>query len=173
LNARPETGRVSFLHGNCAGHSCADKHVWRDLVGQLSVHEGSPRSIVTIAATFRDRHHRRPSRRRRLDRSASRRHSILSMARGDKSQRPMRMPTAISVARIAKTIATMRPVVIAFLLHACANLPLAPLSFSSRSGCRALAFYISVAAWPRLPAADFLKMISNGMTASIAIIKSL
>jgi hypothetical protein len=95
------------------------------------------------------------------------------MARGDKSQRPMRMPTAISVARIAKTIATMRPVVIAFLLHACANLPLAPLSFSSRSGCRALAFYISVAAWPRLPAADFLKMISNGMTASIAIIKSL
>jgi hypothetical protein len=47
------------------------------------------------------------------------------------------------------------------------------LEFSLSSRCRVVTFYTSTAAWSRLPAADFLKMISNGMTASIAIIKSL
>src|SRR5712672_228037 len=38
-------------------------------------------------------------------------HGMLSMARGTKRQRPIQMPTAISVARIARTIATIRAVV--------------------------------------------------------------
>src|SRR5882762_5397162 len=38
-------------------------------------------------------------------------HGMLSMSRGTKRQRPIQMPTAISVARIARTIATIRAVV--------------------------------------------------------------
>src|SRR5882724_10420630 len=41
-------------------------------------------------------------------------HGIPSMARGTKRQRPIQMPTAISVARIARTIATIRAVVMGF-----------------------------------------------------------
>jgi hypothetical protein len=85
------------------------------------------------------------------------------------------MPTAISAPRIANTIATIRAVVMAFLLKSLAyvNLPHALLEFSLSSRCRVVTFYTSIAAWPRLLSADFLKMISSGMTASIAIINSL
>jgi len=41
---------------------------------------GSPRSIVTIAATLQDRLHQRPSRRGRLDRSACRGWRVRNMA---------------------------------------------------------------------------------------------
>ena len=52
---------------------------------------------------------------------------VLQVLRGMRRQRPISMPIAISVARIATAIATIRAVVIALLLkgHTCVNLPLA------------------------------------------------
>ena len=93
--APPQTPLCLFHSGRCSTRSafalCGLKRIrseifsdratsWAAGATGLSAHEGSPRSIVTIAATLRDRHHRKPSRRGRLDRSASRQRRVRNIA---------------------------------------------------------------------------------------------